>query len=92
MTVNIVEFWLWLHHVIQPIMVPLCFVIAWGVTLLLFLNLWSLGQEGIQVTQRLHQIPCSNCRFFTGDYHLKCTVNPKSALTEAAIDCPDYRS
>lgn len=84
--------WLWLHHLLQPLMVPVCFVIAWGVMILLCLNLWALGKEGLQVTHQLHQIPCSDCRFFTGDYHLKCTVNPKAALTEAAIDCPDYRS
>jgi hypothetical protein len=23
--------------------------------------------------------------FFTGDYHLKCTVNPLTAMSEAAI-------
>jgi hypothetical protein len=40
----------------------------------------------------MHQIPCANCQFFTGDYHLKCPIHPAIALSEAAIGCPDYRS
>lgn len=39
----------------------------------------------------MHQIPCSNCQFFTNDYRLKCTVNPSVANTERAINCCDYR-
>ncbi|MDJ0571308.1 MAG: hypothetical protein QNJ53_19965 [Pleurocapsa sp. MO_192.B19] len=39
--------------------------------------------------RKMHQIPCTKCRFFTGDYRLKCTVNPSIANTEEAINCPD---
>ncbi|NJR69347.1 MAG: hypothetical protein HC771_12300 [Synechococcales cyanobacterium CRU_2_2] len=35
-------------------------------------------------------MPCSNCRYFTGDYRLKCTVNPYVALSEEAIGCRDF--
>ncbi len=42
--------------------------------------------------KRMYKIPCTNCRFFTNDYRLKCTINPYNANTEAAIDCYDYRS
>ena len=42
--------------------------------------------------QKLHQIPCDRCVFFTGEYNLKCTVHPYKALKEEAVDCVDYRS
>ncbi|KGF71902.1 hypothetical protein DO97_14460 [Neosynechococcus sphagnicola sy1] len=76
---------------IKPILVPLCFIGAWGLTSLVA---WSLGtalRDGLRNAQRMHQIPCARCQFFTGDYHLKCTVHPKVALSESAIHCPDYR-
>jgi hypothetical protein len=76
---------------LQPIMVPLCFVTAWGLVFLIVANLWSLGRDGLQVTQKLHQIPCARCQFFTQDYHLKCTIHPCEALTEEAINCHDYQ-
>ncbi|NEZ58061.1 hypothetical protein D0962_04560 [Leptolyngbyaceae cyanobacterium CCMR0082] len=49
-------------------------------------------KQGANYVRRLHQIPCSRCAYFTGDYRLKCTVHPVSALTEEAIDCVDYVS
>ncbi len=54
---------------------------------------WSLGKsfsEGIAYLKKLHQIPCSRCVFFTGDYHLKCTVHPLIALSEKSLDCRDF--
>jgi hypothetical protein len=44
----------------------------------------------LKTAQRMHQIPCASCKFFTNDYHLKCTVHPSQALSEDAIRCPDY--
>ncbi len=55
-------------------------------------NLYLRFQLGINYVKRLHQIPCSRCTFFTGDYRLKCTVHPYSALTETAINCSDYEA
>jgi len=48
--------------------------------------------QGITYVKRLHQIPCNQCTFFTGDYRLKCTVNPDMALTESALNCSDYEA
>ena len=48
--------------------------------------------DAIARAKRMHQIPCANCRFFTNDYRLKCTMNPYIANTEKAIDCSDYIS
>ena len=49
-------------------------------------------KQGTNQLMRMHSIPCSRCAYFTGDYRLKCTVNPVSALTEEAIGCVDYES
>lgn len=81
----------WLRGLLQPLLVPCCFILAWALMFMVVAQLWALGREGVKVTQRLHQIPCTHCQFFTGDYHLKCTVNPSTALTEAAIGCRDFR-
>lgn len=69
--------------------------VAIGIWLGLLLCVWRLGytlQQGTNYVRRLHQIPCSRCAYFTGDYRLKCTMHPMSALTEDAIDCMDYAS
>ncbi|MEM9806610.1 MAG: hypothetical protein AAF959_15155 [Cyanobacteria bacterium P01_D01_bin.56] len=69
--------------------------VAIGIWLGLLLCVWRLAytlQQGANYVRRLHQIPCSRCAYFTGDYRLKCTVHPMSALTEEAIGCMDYAS
>jgi len=81
-----------LVHFIQPYLVSVCFCLTWGLILLIFLSVWSALKEGVTTTKRLHQIPCTDCRFFTNDYRLKCTVNPSIANTEVAINCSDYCS
>ncbi|MEM9090931.1 MAG: hypothetical protein AAGC93_19565 [Cyanobacteria bacterium P01_F01_bin.53] len=55
-------------------------------TLLVWSTLRTL-HKGITHVRSLHQIPCHNCAFFTGDYRLKCTVEPITACTEHAIGC-----
>lgn len=47
--------------------------------------------DSVAKAKQMHNIPCANCQYFTGDYRLKCTIQPHAALSEAAIDCPDYR-
>ncbi|MBW4550103.1 MAG: hypothetical protein KME35_03175 [Aphanocapsa sp. GSE-SYN-MK-11-07L] len=75
----------------QNLLQPLC-PIAIGATLLLFCtSVWLAIRDGFTRLQRLHQIPCSHCAYFTGSYHLKCTVHPCKALSEEAIDCRDYQ-
>lgn len=67
--------------------------VATGCFLVLASLLWSFGKtliRGQTTLQRLHQIPCHRCAFFTDDYRLKCTVHPYKALSEKAIDCLDY--
>ena len=76
---------------IQPILVPVCFFSAWAIVVLVFWSLYSAVRDGVATSQKMHQIPCTNCQFFTGDYRLKCTVQPTIANTEAAITCMDYQ-
>jgi hypothetical protein len=52
---------------------------------------WKTLSKDWHQLQRLHQIPCHRCVFFTGEYNLKCTVHPSKALSEEAIGCRDYQ-
>lgn len=79
-------------HWLQPALVPICLVSAWALVLFTSWNLWSVGRASLASAQRMHQIPCTECRFYTGDYRLKCPVNPTIAMSEAAIQCPDYEA
>ena len=68
----------------------LCLLIAWILIAVFAWSCWLAAKDGITTVQRLHQIPCSTCQFFTGSYQLKCPVHPKMALSEEAINCSDY--
>ena len=84
-----------LHYLIkavQPFLIPICFVFTWIFIILLGWSLWSAIGDTLAKSKRMHEIPCSNCQFFTNDYRLKCTVHPLIANTEQAIDCGDYCS
>ena len=70
----------------------LCFTVWTLITAVLFWRLTAIAERAIKHLKRLHQIPCSNCAYFTGDYRLKCTVNPMVALSETAIGCNDFVS
>lgn len=62
--------------------------------LLLFLCAWSLISPlliAVAEAKQMHRIPCANCRFFTNNHRLKCTVKPQIANTEEAINCRDYQ-
>lgn len=80
-----------LIRLIQPFLVPICFLSAWGLTFMFAWSLWTTIRDSAAITKRMHQIPCPNCQFFTGDYRLKCTVQPSIANSEEAIDCNDYQ-
>jgi len=79
-----------LVYAIQPYLVPICFCLTWGLILLVCLTIWSAIRQSVTIAKRMHQIPCTSCRFFTADYRLKCTVHPSLANTETAINCSDY--
>lgn len=75
---------------LEPMLVFICFTVAWGLVLMMGWNTISGLRHGVENVKKLHQIPCANCRFYTGSYHLKCTLHPGIALSENAIDCRDY--
>ncbi|MEH1781105.1 MAG: hypothetical protein V7K67_18435 [Nostoc sp.] len=76
---------------IQPLLVPICFVVAWTVIILVILSLCAAARDSLTTAKQMHQIPCTGCQFFTDNYRLKCTVRPSIANTEEAIDCSDYQ-
>lgn len=45
----------------------------------------------VVIQKRVEEVPCENCRFFSNNPYLKCTVHPSIVLTKEAIHCPDYR-
>ncbi len=76
-----------------PAISKVVFIICLSLGLLSYaLSTWKMLQRDWIHLQRLHQIPCSRCDFFTGEYNLKCTVHPTKALNEAAIGCEDYQA
>ena len=79
-----------LLELIQPILVPLCFVLAWIFIWLLLRNILSTVNALVARAKQMHRIPCTHCQFFVDDHRLKCTVQPYVANTEQAINCSDY--
>ncbi|MBN3899002.1 MAG: hypothetical protein V7L14_09715 [Nostoc sp.] len=80
-----------LIHGIQPLLIPICFVVAWTVIILVVLSLCAAARDSLTIAKQMHQIPCTGCQFFTDNYRLKCTVRPSIANTEEAINCSDYQ-
>lgn len=81
----------YLIRAIQPFLIPLCFVCAWLFSFLVAWSIFSSIRETLARAKQMHEIPCSECKFFTNNHRLKCTVRPTIANTEEAIDCSDYR-
>ena len=79
-------------NLFKPVLLQLRIVGALSLFSLCGWTLVSCILDVIAQAKRMHQIPCTKCRFFTGDYRLKCTVNPSLANTEQAIGCGDYRA
>ncbi len=82
-------------HFVSPfkaVVLQLRFVGACSILGLFGWSLASFAADAIARAKKMHQIPCTKCRFFTGDYRLKCTVNPHLANTEQAIGCSDYQN
>lgn len=79
-------------QLIQFFLVPVCFGMAWAIVLVLIWSIWTAIRDGVSKAKEMHQIPCAHCRFFTGNYHLKCPVHPTIALSNDAINCRDYEA
>lgn len=68
-----------------------CLLSAWLLLILFTANVFSALMEILQQSQKMHQIPCHSCQYFTNSYHLKCTIHPAIANTELAINCRDFQ-
>lgn len=68
----------------------LCPIGIWLILVGFFTTVCFSLREGVMKLKTLHQIPCNNCIFSTGDYRLKCTIHPCIAFSEEAIHCLDY--
>jgi hypothetical protein len=76
-----------------PFIYKLVFIILIAAGLSSYLlSAWKNTKKNLIQLQRLHEIPCSHCLFFTGEYNLKCAVHPCNALSEKAIGCADYQN
>lgn len=70
--------------------IPFCSMIFLAIFILKLLNVWKVTRAKIIALNCFHQLPCQNCRFFTNNHYLYCTVHPSIVLTEQALDCSDY--
>jgi len=77
-------------QVLELISVPISSLIACSSVVLFLVTIFITARDGISYVKRIHQIPCPDCQFFTGDYQLKCALHPNSALSEEAIGCADF--
>lgn len=82
---------LYFTSLFKLVMLELKFLVAYALLGILGWSLVSFILDTVAGAKKMHQIPCTKCHFFTGDYRLKCTVNPHVANTEDAIHCSDYQ-
>jgi hypothetical protein len=81
-----------LFSLFQFLLIPICFISAWGLVILVGWSMWAAARDGVKTATKMHQVPCAGCQYFTDDYRLKCTIHPSLANTEEAINCIDYQA
>lgn len=72
------------------LLIPLCFVAIWAAVVCVISDSWKLSRKDVTTHKQAAQLPCKKCRFFSNNPYMKCAVNPYTAMTKAAMDCPDY--
>ncbi|MGL4620070.1 hypothetical protein [Chroococcidiopsis sp.] len=77
-------------QVLEMVSVPIFSLIACSSLVLFLVTISITASDGIRYVKRMHQIPCPDCQFFTGNYQLKCALHPISATTEEVIGCRDF--
>ena len=70
--------------------IPFCSMIFLAFFIFKLVDIWKIARAKITTFNCFHQLPCQNCRFFTNNHYLYCTVHPSIVLTEQALDCSDY--
>ncbi len=71
-------------------LISFCYVIALAIFILMLLDVGKVAIAKIAILNPFCKFPCSNCRFFTNNYHLLCAVHPSIVFTKQAFDCSDY--
>jgi hypothetical protein len=66
------------------------FIMGWAILCLMVSIILMAARAEIIALERLHQVSCINCQFFSKNPYLKCAVHPCIALTEKANNCSDY--
>lgn len=72
--------------------VPLCFLAIWAIAVSTVLDLPKRNQSAKLPFKSFKRLPCRNCEFFSSNPYLKCAIHPSAAMTEHAMNCPDYRA
>jgi hypothetical protein len=81
---------IFLSEIVNLLKFSICCLLISILSSLFIWSFWKVIKAGFFQLRRLHQVPCSKCVFFTGDYRLKCTVHPSKALSEEALNCLDF--
>ncbi|WP_066381293.1 MULTISPECIES: hypothetical protein [unclassified Anabaena] len=72
------------------LLIPFGLMTVCAIITLKCLNTWNLAKNKIDALTHTLQSPCRNCQYFANNPYMKCAVRPDIALTDKAIDCPDY--
>jgi hypothetical protein len=73
-------------------LLPFGLMTFWLLLMLKFSDTLNIASNKIKTLKILTKLPCRNCQYFTNNHFLKCAVRPSTALTEEAMNCPDYCS
>ncbi|MEA5600276.1 hypothetical protein [Nostoc sp. UHCC 0252] len=70
---------------------PVGFIIGWVAFFAIMQKIRAFLDHKMAFSiNRLHKLPCKNCRFYSNNHYLKCAVNPSIVLTEEAMNCSEY--
>jgi hypothetical protein len=72
------------------LLLPIWFLIIVIIFTFAVSELAKAAREGVAHLRYAQRTPCKQCRFFSGNFYLKCAVHPSTVLTEKAVNCPDY--
>ncbi|MEC4816105.1 MAG: hypothetical protein SAK29_22960 [Scytonema sp. PMC 1069.18] len=71
-------------------LLPFSLITFWLLIAFKLLNTLNSANNKIATFNILTKVPCRNCQYFANNPFLKCAVRPDTALTEEAMNCPDY--
>ena len=69
----------------------ICFVTVWAIIIYVIPGIAKILRNVKITSKHLKEVPCRNCQFFAENPYLQCAIHPATALTEQALNCPDYQ-